>query len=96
MLGEVDHIIILMDNSHQGDSSLVLGRLMVNVASDLGGRHQLLQHPERVSEWLQQQLRQYGPTSGDSVAKYVARGVGAVDGGRFADIVNVLICTTTP
>ena len=31
---------------------------------------QLLQHLEQDSEWLQQQLRQYGPISGDFVTKF--------------------------
>jgi hypothetical protein len=55
-----------MGTPHQGGSGVALGKLMVNVASD--GR--LLQHLERDSEWLQQQLGQYGPISSDFVTKF--------------------------
>jgi hypothetical protein len=44
---------------------------MVNVASVfVAADDRLLQHLERDSEWLQQQLGQYGPISGDFVTKY--------------------------
>jgi hypothetical protein len=36
----------------------------------LAADNQLLQHLERDSEWLQQQLRQYRPISGDFVTKF--------------------------
>jgi len=44
---------------------------MVNVASVfMAADDRLLQHLERDSEWLQQQLGQYGPISGDFVTKF--------------------------
>jgi hypothetical protein len=50
---------------------VALGRLMVNVASVfMAADDRLLQHLERDSEWLQQQLGQYGPISGDFVTKF--------------------------
>jgi hypothetical protein len=36
----------------------------------MGADDRLLQHLERDSEWLLQQLGQYGPISGDFVTKY--------------------------
>jgi hypothetical protein len=60
-----------MGTPHQGGSGVGLGKLMVNVASVfVAGDNRLLQHLERDSEWLQQQLGQYGPISGDFVTKY--------------------------
>jgi hypothetical protein len=60
-----------MGTPHQGGSGVALGRLMVNVASVfMAADDRLLQHLERDSEWLQQQLGQYGPISGDVVTKY--------------------------
>ena len=48
-----------------------LGKLLVNVASVfVAADDRLLQHLERDSEWLQQQLGQYGPLSGDFVTKF--------------------------
>jgi hypothetical protein len=42
----------------------------VNIASVfVAADDRLLQHLERDSEWLQQQLGQYGPVSGDFVTK---------------------------
>lgn len=63
--------IVFMGTPHQGGSGVALGRLMVNVASVfVKADDRLLQHLERDSEWLQQQLGQYGPISGDFVTKY--------------------------
>lgn len=60
-----------MGTPHQGGSGVALGRLMVNVASVfVAADDRLLQHLKRDSEWLQQQLGQYGPISGDFVTKY--------------------------
>jgi hypothetical protein len=60
-----------MGTPHQGGSGVALGRLMVNVASVfVAADDRLLRHLERDSEWLQQQLGQYGPISGDFVTKY--------------------------
>jgi hypothetical protein len=56
---------MFMSTPHQGGSGVALGKLMVNVASVF-----MLQHLERDSEWLQQQLGQYGPISGDFVTKF--------------------------
>ncbi|RYO00078.1 hypothetical protein AA0121_g13436 [Alternaria tenuissima] len=60
-----------MGTPHQGGSGVALGKLMVNVASVfVAADDRLLQHLERDSEWLQQQLGQYGPISSDFVTKF--------------------------
>ena len=60
-----------MGTPHQGGNGVQLGRLLVNVASLLvAADDRLLRHLERDSEWLQQQLGQYGPISGDFVTKF--------------------------
>ncbi len=44
---------------------------MLNVASIfLSTSDRILQHLERDSEWLQQQLGQYAPISGDYITKF--------------------------
>ncbi|USP73005.1 hypothetical protein yc1106_00279 [Curvularia clavata] len=63
--------ILFMGTPHQGGSGVALGKLMVNVASVfMAADDRLLQHLERDSEWLQQQLGQYGTISGDFVTKF--------------------------
>ncbi|KAF1952737.1 TPR-like protein [Byssothecium circinans] len=63
--------VMFMGTPHQGGSGVALGRLMVNVASVfVAADDRLLQHLERDSEWLQQQLGQYGPISSDFVTKF--------------------------
>jgi hypothetical protein len=63
--------IIFMGTPHQGGSGVALGKLMVNIASVfVAADDRLLQHLERDSEWLQQQLGQYGPISGRFVTKF--------------------------
>lgn len=48
-----------------------LGKLLVNIASVfMAADDRIVKHLERDSEWLQQQLGQYGPISGDSVTKF--------------------------
>ena len=60
-----------MGTPHQGGSGVQLGKLLVNVASIfMVADDRLLKHLERDSEWLQQQLGQYGPISGDFVTKF--------------------------
>ena len=60
-----------MGTPHQGGSGVQLGRLIVNIASVfVAADNRLLQHLERDSEWLQQQLGLYGPISGDFVTKF--------------------------
>jgi hypothetical protein len=60
-----------MGTPHQGGSGVNLGKLMVNIASVfVAADDRLLKHLERDSEWLQQQLGQYGPISGDFVTKF--------------------------
>jgi hypothetical protein len=62
---------MFMGTPHQGGSGVAFGRLMVNVASVfVAADDRLLRHLERDSEWLQQQLGQYGPISGDFVTKF--------------------------
>lgn len=56
---------------HQGGCGVQLGKLLVNVVSVfVAADTRLLQHLERDSEWLQQQLGQYGPISGDFVTNF--------------------------
>ena len=60
-----------MGTPHQGGNGVQLGRLLVNVASlFVAADDRILRHLERDSEWLQQQLGQYGPISGDFVTKF--------------------------
>jgi hypothetical protein len=60
-----------MGTPHQGGNGVQLGRLLVSVASlFVAADDRILRHLERDSEWLQQQLGQYGPISGDFVTKF--------------------------
>jgi hypothetical protein len=60
-----------MGTPHQGGNGAELGRLLVNVASlFVAADDRLIKHLERDSEWLQQQLNQYGPISRDFVTKF--------------------------
>lgn len=60
-----------MGTPHQGGNGVQLGRFLVNVASlFVAADDRLLKHLERDSEWLQQQLGQYGPISGDFLTKF--------------------------
>lgn len=60
-----------MGTPHQGGSGVALGKLIVNIASVfVAADDRLLQHLERDSEWLQQQIGQYGPISGNFVTKF--------------------------
>jgi hypothetical protein len=63
--------IIFLGTPHQGGNGVQLGKLLVNIASEfVAADDGLLKHLERDSEWLQQQLGQYGPISGDFVTKF--------------------------
>ncbi|KDN65752.1 hypothetical protein CSUB01_07533 [Colletotrichum sublineola] len=65
------HGILFMGTPHQGGNGVQLGRVLVNVASIfISADDHLLKHLERDSEWLQQQLGQYGPISTDFVTKF--------------------------
>lgn len=60
-----------MGTPHQGGNGVQLGRVLANVASlVVAADDRLLKHLERDSEWLQQQLGQYGPISNDFVTKF--------------------------
>ncbi|MCJ1348933.1 hypothetical protein MMC31_007166, partial [Peltigera leucophlebia] len=60
-----------MGTPHQGSSGVHLGELVLNVASIfVTTNNEILQHLERDSEWLQQQLGQYAPISRDFVTKF--------------------------
>ena len=60
-----------MGTPHQGGSGVHFGELMLNVASIfVTTNDRILQHLERDSEWLQQQLGQYAPISGDFITKF--------------------------
>ncbi|CAI4212535.1 unnamed protein product [Parascedosporium putredinis] len=63
--------ILFMGTPHQGGNAVQLGKLVVNIASIfVNADDHLLKHLERESEWLQQQLGQYGPISGDFLTKF--------------------------
>ncbi|KAF1936850.1 hypothetical protein EJ02DRAFT_413325 [Clathrospora elynae] len=63
--------IIFMGTPHQGGNGVQFGKLLVNAASVYKATtSRLLDHLERDSEWLQQQLRQYGPISGEFMTKF--------------------------
>lgn len=63
--------ILFMGTPHQGGSGVHLRELMLNVASIfMTTNNGILQHLERDSEWLQQQLGQYAPISSDFVTKF--------------------------
>ena len=63
--------IIFMGTPHQGGSGVHFGELILNLASIFGTTNdRVLQHFERHSEWLQQQLGQYAPISRDFVTKF--------------------------
>ncbi|KAI3326403.1 P-loop containing nucleoside triphosphate hydrolase protein [Xylariaceae sp. AK1471] len=60
-----------MRTPHQGGSGVQLGSILVNVASIfIAANDRILKHLERDSEWLQQQLSQYNPISGDFITKF--------------------------
>jgi hypothetical protein len=60
-----------MGTPHQGGSGVQLGNLLVNIASVfIAADNRLVRLLERDSEWLQQQLGQYGPISGEFVTKF--------------------------
>ncbi len=60
-----------MGTPHQGSSNVQMGKLLVNVASVfVAADDRLMKHLEENSEWLQQQLGQYGPISGEFVTKF--------------------------
>uniref|UniRef100_A0A0B7KQ80 DUF676 domain-containing protein n=1 Tax=Bionectria ochroleuca TaxID=29856 RepID=A0A0B7KQ80_BIOOC len=65
------HGIVFMGTPHQGGNGVQLGQLLVNVASlFMAANDHILQHLKRDSEWLQQQLGQYGPISNEFITKY--------------------------
>uniref|UniRef100_A0A8H7TR42 DUF676 domain-containing protein n=1 Tax=Bionectria ochroleuca TaxID=29856 RepID=A0A8H7TR42_BIOOC len=65
------HGIVFMGTPHQGGNGVQLGQLLVNVASlFVAANDHILQHLKRASEWLQQQLGQYGPISNEFITKY--------------------------
>ena len=60
-----------MGTPHQGGNGVQLGKFLVDVASlFLAADNRLLKHLERDSEWLQQQLSQYGPISSEFETKF--------------------------
>lgn len=60
-----------MGTPHQGGSGVQLGKLLVNIASIfVAADDHLMKHLERDSEWLQQQLGQYGLISNEFVTKF--------------------------
>lgn len=62
---------MFMGTPHQGGNGVRLGQFLANITSlFIAADDHLLQHLKRDSEWLQQQLGQYGPISGDFVTKF--------------------------
>lgn len=60
-----------MGTPHQGGNGVQLGRILTNCASVfVAADDRILRHLERDSEWLLQQLGQYGPISGEFVTKF--------------------------
>lgn len=63
--------IFFLGTPHQGGNGVHLGELMLKVASIfVRVDDKILKHLERDSEWLQQQLGQYGPINRDFVTKF--------------------------
>ncbi|KAI1085938.1 P-loop containing nucleoside triphosphate hydrolase protein [Rostrohypoxylon terebratum] len=63
--------ILFMGTPHQGGNGVQLGRALVNIASIfVAADDRILKHLERDSEWLQQQLGQYGTISSEFVTKF--------------------------
>ncbi len=63
--------IIFIGTPHQGGNGAQLGRRMVNLVSLFAQADDtIFRHLERDSEYLQQQLGQYGPISSDFVTKF--------------------------
>ncbi len=60
-----------MGTPHQGTNKVQFGKIMVHIASLFGpANDRLLKNLDLDSEWLQQQLGQYGPISRDFVTKF--------------------------
>lgn len=67
-----------------------LGRMMINVASVfVAADDRLIKHLERDSEWLQQQLGQFGPISGDFVTKFAYEAYKT----RIAGGQSIMVCS---
>lgn len=67
-----------------------LGRMMINVASVfVAADDRLIKHLERDSEWLQQQLGQFGPISGDFVTKFAYEAYKT----RIAGGKSIMVCS---
>lgn len=63
--------IMFIGTPHQGGNGVQFGKLLANVVSlFVAADDRLMKHLERDSEWLQQQLGQFGPISGDFVTKF--------------------------
>jgi len=62
---------MFMGTPHQGGNGVQLGKLLVNVASVfVAADGHLIEHLGWDSEWLQMQLGQHSPISGDLVMKF--------------------------
>ncbi|KAH7134376.1 hypothetical protein EDB81DRAFT_657879, partial [Dactylonectria macrodidyma] len=65
------HGIIFMGTPHQGGNNVTLGQLLTSIASIfMEADDRILQHLQRDSEWLQQQLGQCSPISNEFVTKF--------------------------
>ncbi|KAI9782390.1 MAG: hypothetical protein M1839_005263 [Geoglossum umbratile] len=65
------HGIFFLGTPHQGGEGVSWAKILVNAASIFAQSNtHVLRHLERDSEWLQQQLGQYAPISGEFVTKF--------------------------
>ena len=63
--------IIFLGTPHQGGNSVMLAQRLLSIVSIFANANKnILKHLERDSEYLQQQLGQYAPISGDFVTKF--------------------------
>jgi hypothetical protein len=63
--------VIFMGTPHQGGNGVQMAQVIINIASVfISVNDEFLHHLTANSEWLQQQLGQYGPISGEFVTKF--------------------------
>ncbi len=86
-----------MGTPHQGSSSSQMGKLLVNVTSVfVAADDRLMKHLEEHSEWLQQQLGQYGPISGEFVTKFAYEEYKTPTVMRHSIMVSFFVAYITP
>lgn len=86
-----------MGTPHQGSNNAQMGKLLVNVASVfVAADDRLIRHLEESSEWLQQQLGQYGPISREFVTKFAYEEYKTPTVMRHSILVNSFNAVATP